>query len=480
MTIIDADGRLKFGIFLAPFHAVGQNPTLALERDLQLIEHLDELGFDEAWFGEHHSAGYEIIASPEVFIAAAASRTNHIRLGTGVSSLPYHHPFLLADRMVLLDHLTRGRVMIGAGPGALPSDAFMMGIDPARQRDMMEEALEAILLLLAGETVTMETDWFTLTKARLQLRPYQRPFPEVAVAAQVSPAGPRAAGRFGCSLLSIGATSAGGFDVLAAHWDVMEERAAEFGTTVDRNAWRLVGPMHLADTREQAVADVAFGLSEWVDYFQRVAALPLAPNTENFESLVDALNASGFAVIGTVDDALAQVERLQAQSGGFGTFLLMGHEWADTAATRHSYELFARYVAPRFQGSSESLTSSRDWAAENRPEIHRRRRQRRHVGHPEAPRRESTQGRAGEDGPSWLTSRTNRSPRTGSSSTSRWPVQPMGAPSCSATAFPSCGIRGDTSSVHSVTRATARSRPICVATAAARTRARSPPTARAS
>ncbi len=371
MTTTDAGDRLNFGIFLAPFHPVGQNPTLALERDLQLIEHLDQLGFDEAWFGEHHSAGYEIIASPEVFIAAAAQRTRHIRLGTGVSSLPYHHPFMLADRLVLLDHLTRGRLMIGVGPGALPSDAFMMGIDPAKQRDMMEEGLEAMLLLLEGaEPVTMETEWFKLVGARLQMRPYQRPYPEVAVAAQVSPAGPRTAGRFGCSLLSIGATSAaGGFDILGAHWDVMEERAAEFNTTVDRSRWRLVGPMHLADTKEQAVEDVAFGLAQWVDYFQRVAALPLAPETANFETLVEALIASGFAVIGTVEDAIAQIERLRAQSKGFGSFLLMGHEWADTAATRHSYELFARYVAPEFQDTSRTLTASRDWAAENRPEF---------------------------------------------------------------------------------------------------------------
>jgi limonene 1,2-monooxygenase len=371
MTSLDAPDDLTFGIFLAPFHPVGQNPTLALERDLQLIEHLDTLGFDEAWFGEHHSAGYEIIASPEVFIAAAAQRTRTIRLGTGVSSLPYHHPFMLADRLVLLDHLTRGRLMIGVGPGALPSDAFMMGIDPARQRDMMEEGLEAILLLLEGKApVTMETEWFTLVQARLQMRPFQRPYPEVAVAAQISPAGPRAAGKFGCGLLSIGATSAaGGFDILGSHWEVMDERAAEFGTTVDRAKWRLVGPMHIADTKEQAIADVAFGLEEWVDYFQRVAALPIAPDTTNFDSLVDALIASGFAVIGTVDDAVAQIERLRVQSGGFGTFLLMGHEWADTAATRHSYELFARYVAPQFQDSSRTLTASRDWAAENRPEF---------------------------------------------------------------------------------------------------------------
>jgi len=364
------DWPLKFGIFLAPFHPVGQNPTLALERDLDLVERLDSLGFDEAWFGEHHSAGYEIIASPEVFIAAAAQRTKHIRLGTGVSSLPYHQPLMLADRMVLLDHLTRGRVMFGVGPGALPSDAFMMGIEVARQRDMMEEALEAILELLAGEKpVNRNTDWFTLQDARLQLRPYSTPCFEIAVAAQVSPSGPRLAGKHGASLLSIGATNQGGFDVLGSHWTVMEERAAEFGTTVDRRSWRLVGPVHIADTKAQAYEDVRFGLPQWVDYFQRVAALPLGPDTTDVEEMANAMNASGFAVIGTVEDAIAQIQRLADQSGGFGTFLNMAHEWAPTAATHHSYELLARYVFPHFQGSATSTESSRDWAAANRPEF---------------------------------------------------------------------------------------------------------------
>ncbi|HUY64406.1 MAG TPA: LLM class flavin-dependent oxidoreductase [Acidimicrobiales bacterium] len=359
---------LRFGIFLAPFHPVGQNPTLALERDLELVVRLDELGFDEAWIGEHHSAGYEIIASPEVFIATVAQRTSHIRLGTGVSSLPYHHPLMLADRMVLLDHLTRGRVMFGVGPGALPSDAFMMGIDPMRQRDMMEESLEAILALLDGsELVTRHTDWFTLRDARLQLRPYTHPRFEVAVAAQVSPAGPRAAGRFGLSLLSIGATTAGGFDVLGSHWVTMQERAEEFATTVDRRNWRLVGPMHIAETEEQARRDVAFGLAQWVDYFERVAALPLAPATLDPDKLVDALMETGFAVVGTPDMAAEQIARLAEQSGGFGTFLFMAHEWADREATLHSYELLAREVMPRFQGSVGSLVGSRDWAAENRP-----------------------------------------------------------------------------------------------------------------
>src|SRR3954454_11124019 len=234
---VTQDWPLQFGIFLAPFHPVGQNPTLALERDLDLVEHLDSLGYDEAWFGEHHSAGYEIIASPEVFIAAAAQRTKHLRLGTGVSSLPYHQPLMLADRMVLLDHLTRGRVMLGVGPGSLPSDAFMMGIEVAKQRDMMEESLEAILALLAGETVTRDAGWFKLRDARLQLLPYSGADFEVAVAAMVSPSGPRAAGRFGCSLLSIGATQTQGYDLLGTTWQIMEERAATFGTAIDRAAW---------------------------------------------------------------------------------------------------------------------------------------------------------------------------------------------------------------------------------------------------
>ena len=363
------DWPLRFGIFLAPFHAPHRNPTLALERDLELIERLDELGYDEAWIGEHHSAGFEIIASPEVFIAAAAQRTKHIRLGTGVSSLPYHHPLMLADRMVLLDHLTRGRVMLGCGPGALPSDAFMMGIDPNRQREMMEESLEAILALLDGsEPVTRETDWFTLKDARLQLRPYTHPRFEVCVAAQVSPAGPRAAGRFGCGLLSIGATSRGGFDVLGSHWNVMQERAAEFGRPEpDRRQWRLVGPMHLAETEEQARKDVAFGLADWIGYFQKVAALPLAPDANDPDAMVDAMNGSGMAVIGTPEMAIAQVQRLIDQSGGFGTFLFMANDWADRETMLRSYELFAREVMPHFQGSTASLVGSRDWAAENRP-----------------------------------------------------------------------------------------------------------------
>src|SRR6476660_6893206 len=174
---------MRFGNFMAPFHPVGQNPTLAIERDLDLIVALDRLGYDEAWVGEHHSAGYEIIASPEAFLGVAAERTKRLKLGTGVSSLPYHHPLMLADRMVLPDHLTRGRTMLGVGPGQLTSDAHMLGIPSDQQRPRMEEALDVMMALLRGEIVTMETDGFTLRDARLQLAPYSDPCFDIAVAA---------------------------------------------------------------------------------------------------------------------------------------------------------------------------------------------------------------------------------------------------------------------------------------------------------
>jgi limonene 1,2-monooxygenase len=358
-------GKLRFGAFIAPFHPLDENPTLAIERDLDLVVLMDKLGFDEAWIGEHHSAGYELIASPELFIATAAERTRHIRLGTGVSSLPYHHPLMLADRINQLDHITRGRVMFGVGPGALPSDAFMMGIPVAKQRDRMDEALDVIVSLLRGETVTAKSDWFECNEARLQMTPYTRPSVQIAVASQVSPTGARAAGKHGAGLLSIGATQAGGFNALASNWAIAEEQAAAHGQTMDRSAWRLVGPVHVAETREQARADVRFGLEKWLYYFREVAALPLAPDEGG--DPVDQLIASGMAVVGTPDDAAAQIERLQAQSGGFGAFLMMDHNWANWSAKQHSYELIARYVAPRFQGLNTNRDASLEWASTNRP-----------------------------------------------------------------------------------------------------------------
>lgn len=359
--------RMRFGIFLAPFHRVGENPTVALDRDIELTEFLDRLNFDEAWFGEHHSAGWELIASPELMIAAAAQRTRTIRLGTGVSSLPYHHPFMLADRMVQLDHMTRGRAMFGVGPGALTSDAHMLGIDAITQRQRMDEALGVILRLFRGETVSIETDWFTMREARLQLAPYTHPHMPVAVASTFSPAGPVAAGKHGVGILSVAVSQPGGLISLAKTWEMAQDAAGKAGQTISRDDWRLVIPIHLADSREEALKDVAEGSFRFnKDYFEDTLGRPADPSNPND---VRATADRGGAIIGTPDDAIAAIERMLEMSGGFGAVLGLAHEWTTWEKTKHSYELWARYVAPRFQGQLDRIEESQRFVAENRTTI---------------------------------------------------------------------------------------------------------------
>jgi limonene 1,2-monooxygenase len=358
--------RLKFGIFLAPFHRLGENPTLALERDFKLVELLDELGFDEVWVGEHHSAGWETIASPEVFIAAAAERTRRVKLGTGVISLPYHHPFMVANRMVLLDHITRGRAMLGVGPGNLYTDALMLGIEPTRQRDMMAESMDAIMALLTSdEPVTRRTDWFQLVEARLQLKSYTQPHLPVAVAASQSPAGVQLAGRHGAGLLTnaVNVGVRGPVD-LRSQWRIAEEAAAEHGKTMRREEWRLSTPVHLSDSREQALADVReTGAELYVEYLDKAVGNPAPPGPP--ESVIDRMVDSGAAVIGTPDDLIAAIEGYQENTGGFGGLLVRAHDWTTWDKTRYSFELLARYVMPRFQGSLQGLEASY-WDARGR------------------------------------------------------------------------------------------------------------------
>lgn len=367
------DWPLRFGTFSSPIHSANENPTLALHRDVDAVVHLDALGFDEAWIGEHHSTGWEFVGSPEVFIAWTAARTRRIKLGAGVVSLPYHHPFNVLERAILLDHLTRGRFILGMGPGALPYDVAQMGLDPFATRPMMEEALDAIIALLRGERVSREAGWFKLVDAKLQLPPYTTPCFELAVTASHSPAGARLAGKHGTSMLSLNATQVAGTSVLQDHWDVVEEQASAHGAAVDRRNWRLVGPMHLAATEEQARHDVRYGLRSWLFYMTQLTGLDLLRNRDwpslRLDDAIDDLVASGFAVIGTPDQAIEQIHRLWDLSGGFGTFLLWTHDWADRDATRRSHELFARHVIPRFQRLSSSLVEAQEYAMGKRSEL---------------------------------------------------------------------------------------------------------------
>jgi limonene 1,2-monooxygenase len=351
---------MRFGVFLAPYHEPGENPTVALERDLELIVRLDELGYDEAWVGEHHSTGWETIAAPEIVLAAAAERTRHIRLGTGVVSLPYHHPLMVADRIVLLDHLTRGRINFGVGPGGHLTDARMLGIDPKLLRPRMAEALDVIVRLFTEtEPFSVQSDWFSLTDAVLQLRPHQRPYPPIAVTSMESPAGMVLAGRHGAGVLSLAVARGprGPID-LAAQWRTAEEEAERAGTTVDRADWRIVMPVHVADTRAEAVAQTRDGAAAFVlDYTQGVTGRP-SPVPGPRERIVEQMAEMGAWVVGTPDDLVAAIERLQERSGGIGGLMITATDWAPREAVLRSYELIARHVAPRLQGSLAGIDAS--------------------------------------------------------------------------------------------------------------------------
>jgi limonene 1,2-monooxygenase len=363
--------KLRFGYFIAPFHRAGTNPTLALQRDLEFIEHLDALGFDEVWMGEHHSAGSEIISSPEIFIAAAAQRAKRIRFGTGVISLSYHNPLWVADRLMLLDHLTHGRIIGGVGPGSLPTDSAMIGLNPTDTRELLETNLDIVVRLLAGETVSAKTATHHLFDAQLQLAPYSDGGIPLAVAAVASPTGARLAGKHGIGLLSIGATlTVEGFNALSYHWGIAEERAAAFGSQVDRKNWSLVGLFHIAETEKQAREEVKFGIEPWFRYFQKVAAFPqMTMPGDELDEMIDILNDNGAGVIGTPEQARAQVQRVWDQSGGFGCMLQMGHEWANPAATKRSAELFAAEVIPHFQGQAQPTLDAAARAGEMRDSL---------------------------------------------------------------------------------------------------------------
>jgi limonene 1,2-monooxygenase len=351
-----ADDRfVKTGIFLAPFHPLSESPLLALERDMDLLVHLDRLNYHEAWVGEHHSAGFEIISCPEMFIAGAAERTRHIRLGTGVVSLPYHNPFTLASRMMQLDYQTRGRAMFGVGPGSLVYDAAKMGLAAEDQRRKLDESLDVIMELMQGRMVTKKTDWFDLREARLQLKSFSQPMMEMAVASARSPTGALQAGKHGIGMLSIGGTSDDALQAHASNWGVYEESARANGKVPDRRNWRIVTFAHVAETREQARADVKFGLADFKRYFGEVATFPIIP-PEVTGDPAEYLVTSGLACIGTPEDCVRHFERLwKGSNGGLGGILLLAHNWADWPATLRSYELMARYVHPHFQRNANAL-----------------------------------------------------------------------------------------------------------------------------
>ncbi len=360
----------RIGVFLSPVHETGQDPHLAIRRNLDLVEQLDDLNFDEAWFGEHHSLGWGLVGAPETMIAAASQRTRQIKLANGVVPLSGHHPFHVASRAVHLDHLSRGRYILGVGPG-VPFDAGMFGLEPQVQRTRLAEALPTVLELVNGtERVTDKTDWYELHDAKLQLPRFSPAGIEVAMATSgTSTASPRLAGQYGLSMCSFAlpfalmTPGAPQHIDLGRQWEHAVAAAQEHGNTMDRSAWRIALPVHVAETREQAYADVREGYDRWLfDYFGRAAGREVLSPGVPRERMLEARVEAGGALVGSPDDVVAGLQAMQERTGGFGTLLVYVADWTSWEKTDRSMQLLARYVATRLTGTTARPVEAVDWA----------------------------------------------------------------------------------------------------------------------
>ena len=346
---------MKFSFFMMPVHQPRENPSLAFERDISFIHLADELDFDEFFIGEHHSGGWETMPCPEMALAMAAAKAHRIRLGTSVVNLPFHHPFHVAERIAFLDHLTRGRAILGVGPSNLATDKKLFALPQDRLYPMMAESIDVIVRLLESpEPISHAGDFWKFDDLRLQLASYQQPRLPIAIASSSGSAEVLdLAARHGMMLMSIAGknrtTSHG------EHWAQVEAKAADYGRAASRDDWRMATCIYLAESRDEAWADVEQGIMRETEYFSSIG---LKFTYEEYpDQPFSAFTPQSCAdrkdwIIGTPDDAIAWIERKLAETGGFGGLMLTTHEWTDSFRLRRSLELFARYVMPHFRGHS--------------------------------------------------------------------------------------------------------------------------------
>ena len=345
---------MKFSVFMMPLHHPSENPSLAFDRDISWIHLADALDFDEFFIGEHHSGGWETMPAPEMALAKAAAHARRIRLGTSVISVPFHHPFHVAERMAFLDHLTYGRAILGVGPCALVTDKKLFGLPDAKLYRMLAESVDIIVRLLESpEPLDYEGRFWSFKQMRLQLRSYQQPRMPLAIASSGNAVSLELAGKYGMLLLSPAGKNIRNNQTKAEQWSKVEAIAAQNGVVTSRDNWRIATCIHLADSKEEAWRHVETNIKRDMEYFVSIGLK--APYESYPGQPASEITARSGAdrrdwIIGTPADAIAQIERMQVETGGFGGLMLTSHEWTSSEKIRRSMELFARYVMPHFRG----------------------------------------------------------------------------------------------------------------------------------
>lgn len=352
---------MKTGLFFMPLHRPGGDPTLAIEADLRSIQLAEDLGYDEVWCGEHHTGGWETVPSPEMFLVAAAERTKRIRLGTGVITVPFHDPFVVAERMALLDHLSRGRAMLGVGPGLIPTDVKQFGMNSQITRERLREAVDILVGLLQGEEpVTYHGQHYQLDDAWLQLRPYQETFPIAITTSGPESSSTDLAAKHGLKMISGNFFGTSGAD-LGTHFDGLEKAGAGYGRPVSRDDWMVATYIYVAESREQALEDLRIGAEAYIkdyifmyvppvrDFFQEY------PGQPDDEIGVDQITRKSFWIVGDPDQVTEGVQQLERDTGGMGSLVVIAGGFARQHRWENSMELFARYVMPNVHGTSRGM-----------------------------------------------------------------------------------------------------------------------------
>lgn len=346
-----------------PLHLPGENPSLAFQRDLDLITRAEALGYDEFYIGEHHTAGWETIPSPEMILAKASATTSTIRLGTAVSSLPFHHPFHVAERFAFLDHLTRGRAVLGVGPSGLAPDVKLFNIPPQDLNPMMQESTEIIAKLLeSDEPINYDGRYWKIRDMALQLRSYQSPRLKFATPSVGSQRSLEFAAKYEMLVFSLAGGGPPNATPISGQWEVIEEAGKKFDTNPSRDDWRIVTYIHLADSREQAWEEVEAGIERDVhQYFYTINGPQqwvVRPDQDPATLTAGEIAEKRRWIIGTPDDAIEQIQALYEETGGFGGLMMTTHEWVPQHKIDYSLELFARYVMPHFRGHTSSLEAA--------------------------------------------------------------------------------------------------------------------------
>ena len=356
---------MKLGMFMMPLHPPGRTICDTLKEDREAIILADQLGFSEAYVGEHVTDAAETVTSSMVFLASLISETKNIMLGTGTLNLPNSHPAAVAAQVAMLDHLLKGRFIMGISPGGLMSDAEVFGNFANNRNEMFVECINTILKIWESDPpYNIAGKYWSVSVAKTMIpeigqgfimKPFQKPHPLI-VGTAVAPfsQGVTEMAKRGWQPISANFLMP---EWVKSHWPKYVEGRLAVGAVPKPADWRIAKSIFVADD-EATARRYAFGSDGPYHFYfkQLVRKLVGAGGRGNLfktdpdmpnEAITPEYVTKRLVLAGTVDSVVAQLLAFREQVGDFGTLLYAGHDWVEPALAKRSMQLMAEEVMPR-------------------------------------------------------------------------------------------------------------------------------------